>query len=472
LSDNSNDKNLNNIPDEEIQQEEILEDNAFINSDKDIMENDDTVLNISDDAENDGSYEYFEETEALEEATQYEENTIDESIDNTFYNSIIHRLIRSINEKVFKLKNTEPKKRAKIILSMSFCILLVILVITDFIPILPNAYNRFYVGNSYVIGETRGGVYDKMGKDIVYAGSGSIISFAPSMKCNFKIDTVTGLPRLETDGNNAIVHYKNSNEVYVITNGQNISNIKSSYNVTGATINDKGYYGFVSDESGYESCVEIYNPKGSSLYKWHTNNPVIDVSVSDNGQSMIASSYTADNSLMSGKLIFFDLGLSEPIKEVVTNSNIISEVKFIDNDVAIAFGDLYTAAYTSKGVMKWRIDYAGRNLKSYDISENGEIAFIFDRYNSELSESTLEIYNNSGRLKGRYESRDNIKYVSANNNCFLLSLDKKTVLLDSDGDVMKKRNSAIDFRHAVLFYNYNFAFSVSDSIAEIMSVNH
>ncbi len=381
---------------------------------------------------------------------------------------IIYRILRYIET----LKNTEPKKRLRIITSFGVCVLVVLLILTDFIPILPNAYNRFYVGNSYVIGETQGGVYDKIGKNIIYVGNGAIMSFAPDMTCNFKHEISPSSPRLETSGKNAVVYFKNSNKAVIITANENINDIELTETITGAAISKNGYYGFVTEEPGYKSCVNIFKPGGASLYKWHTNNPVIDISISENGRSMAAASYTIENNQMAGKLIFFDMKESEPVKEIVTSSNVISELCYINDDVVIAFGDLYTAAYTSKGVMKWRIDYAGRTLKTYDISPTGELAFVFDRYSSELSESTVELYSTSGRLMGKYESKDNVKYVSANNNCFLLSLDGQTVLLDDDADVMKKRMTEKDFRKAVLYYNYNFGFSVSDSVAETISVNH
>ena len=380
-----------------------------------------------------------------------------------YHKSFVKKIILRINDAVTELKNAEPKRRMKIISLYSSVVLILILILTDIIPILPNAFNRFYVGNSYVIGETQGGIYDKLGKNIIYVGNGSVMTFGPDMSCKFKKDTIVGVPKLETAGDNALIHYKDSNEAIVISNNSGFKKLEMTEEITGAAISKSGYYGFVTKEAGYKSCVNIYAPGGKSIYKWHTNNPVIDISVSTSGKNMVAASYTYESNAMSG---------NEPVKEVVTGSNVFSEVRFINDDVVVAFGDMYTAAYTYKGVMKWRVDYGGRTLKSYDFTDDGYIAFIFDRYTSEMSESTVEIYNSSGRLKGKFESKNNVKYVSANNGRFLLSLDRHTILLNSRGDVMKKRKTEKDFRKAVLYHNYNFAFSISDSVAEILSVNH
>ena len=124
---------------------------------------------------------------------------------------------------------------------------------------------------------------------------------------------------------------------------------------------------------------------------------------------------------------------------------------------------LYKVAYT----------YYENIVNNSDNNLNfNEIAFVFDRYSSSLSESTVELYDKNGNLQGIYDSKDNIKYISCNNGYVLLSLDRRTVLLDNDADVVKIKNTQNDFKKAVLFDNYNFAFSISDGNAEIMSVKH
>lgn len=503
MSDNTNDKNIYDDIEETVSDEineEISEESEAVSEPASSADEtpDEENHPVEDDEENIpaflSGYDFSDEEETNapelydnsdkdeEEAAEENDSQNTRKISNVvtlpvrnekkYHKSFAKKIILKINDAITELKNAEPKRRMKIISLYSSVLLIVILILTDIIPILPNAFNRFYVGNSYVIGETQGGIYDKLGKNIIYVGNGSVMSFGPDMSCNFKKETVVGVPKLETAGDNALIHYKDSNEAIVIANNSDFKKLEMTEEITGAAISESGYYGFVTKEPGYKSCVNIYAPGGKSIYKWHTNNPVIDISVSTSGKNMVAASYTYESNAMSGKLVFFDMNKNEPVKEVVTGSNVFSEVRFINDDVVVAFGDMYTAAYTYKGVMKWRVDYSGRTLKSYDFTDDGYIAFIFDRYTSEMSESTVEIYNSSGRLKGKFESKNNVKYVSANNGRFLLSLNRHTILLNTRGDVMKKRKTEKDFRKAVLYHNYNFAFSISDSVAEILSVNH
>lgn len=454
MSDNINDKNIN----EHIDQieEEITETEEVVSDDIPVNDTNDEAINEEEQTEKENVEEDAEEIAD----DVYEEESIDEKLSNKFRN-----LLYSINR-------IPTEKRVKVITFFSVIAFITLLILTDIIPILPNAYNRFYVGNSYVIAETQNAVFDKVNGNIVYAASGTIKSFGPNMDCKFSYDAPTGTPLIETNGSNAIVYYENSNDVFLITNGDVIKKINIEEKIKGAYVTSHNYYGIVRDEPGYVSCVEVFKKSGSSLYKWHTNSSIIDIAISESGKYMVASAYEADKNSASTRLIFFDLSIDKPIKEIVLGGNMISEVRFTNSDTVVAFGDIYTQAYSANGTPSWRIDYKGRIPKSYDIGKNSEIAFVFDRYSSSLSESTVELYDKNGNLQGIYDSKDNIKYISCNNGYVLLSLDRRTVLLDNDADVVKIKNTQNDFKKAVLFDNYNFAFSISDGNAEIMSVKH
>ncbi len=454
MSDNSKEEIMQNETEEEIQENEISPDDTP-------NENFESGM-LTQNAE-----EYDTDEDNLQ--TKHEDKVNDEA--SSYDETIISDVKSKVSDVYLKYRNTEPKKRRKITILSSLAVILALLILTDLIPILPNAYNRFYIGNSYTIGETQGGVYDKFGDDVIYAGNGTILSFGPDMDVKLNLTSPMGTPYLETNGDNAVIYYHDLSDAVVIRDGNIIKNITMNNPITAATVNANGYYGFVTDEPGYESFLSIYDKKDKSIYKWHTNHHIIDVSVSDNGDNMVAVSYD-DKNHISGKLIFLSMYKDTPLNELITDGNLISEIRFIDNDTAVAFGDMYTAAYTPEGVMKWRIDYNGRTLKNYDFGTDGSIAFVFDRYSSQLSESIVEIYNTNGGLKGRFESKDNIKYVSANNDCYLLSLDSETILLNDSARLKKRKATAKEYRRAVLYKNYNFAFSLSDSIAEILSVRH
>ena len=455
MQDNTNENNVNeNSIEPQIHDENLdLQDEGAVSDD--IEES--IQINPSDTVE---PQEMAEDDEVASDNNEVLVPEIQEDAEKSKYSSLVH-----IFNKI------APEKRLKVLISFSSVFLLILLIITDIIPILPNAYNRFYVGNTYSIGETQGATFEKCGKNIVYAGNGHVMVFGPDMSCKLKADSPSGVPMIETAQDNAIIYYKDTDDAVVILGNKHRS-LDFKHRIISATISKNGYYGIAYEEPGYKSCVEIFNKNGTSVYKWHTNNYIMDLSVSVDGKKMVATSYETASMAVSSKLIFFDLSSDKPVKEVKLNSAIVSEVRFADNKTVVAFGDMYTLAYSDSGAKLWQIDYNGRVPKSYDVSDDGCIAYVFDRYSSSLSESSVEVYTRDGHIKGTYNSTNNVKHISFNNGYILLSLDRQTVLLDDDGDVVKTKNTEKDFKQAVLYHNYNFAFSITDGVGEIMSVKH
>ncbi len=371
-----------------------------------------------------------------------------------------------------KIASDSKKKFIKNIVMILLAITFVLLILFDYIPILPNAYHRSYVGNTYTVGQTQSSDFDKFGDSVIYASNGSVMCFGPDMSLQSKINAYSGVPIVRTNGSYAIIYYKNSKNVLYISDKQNYRKSQASDTILSASVNKRGYYILVTTESGYNACLTAYDKSNKSIYKWHTNYDIIDSALSPDGKHMVAAVLDYSDTGVCSKLIFFDTTETKPIKEVKCDNNVVSEVYYFDNDNFIAFGNSYTAGFNSIGTQKWRIDYSGKNLKTYDIDSDGQFGLVFNKYNSDLSDSTVEIYNTDGKRKGLYNSKNNVRYISANNGYYLLSLDKETVLLDNGGVVVKIKDTDADFQKAVLYKNYNFAFSITDSVATLMSVKH
>ena len=123
--------------------------------DKNIYDNNDLV---SDDI-NKETPDNLEANEEIEQTRKIAKITaLQVKKEKSYHKSFAEKIIIKINDKISEIKNAEPKKRMKILSSYFALMLIIVLILTDIIPILPNAYNRFYVGNSFVIGETQGGV--------------------------------------------------------------------------------------------------------------------------------------------------------------------------------------------------------------------------------------------------------------------------------------------------------------------------
>ncbi len=430
------------IPDEEIQETEDAEEY-----------NDD-----------ESEYEYDEE-EVIEQEQDAQE-------DDDKSKGVLSAIRYYIASKIYAFSQLDKRKRRNRIVAFIAIVLLAVLIMTDIIPLLPNSYHRSYVGNQYTLGETRGSTATQYGKGVLYASPHSVMCFGPDMELISKVDTFPGTPLVRTNGDGAVIYTRNGNNALVMSSAKEYQLVDSKEEIISASVNDDGDYILVTKEAGYTACVSAYTSSMQLLYKWHTGNNVLDTALSPDSTDIVASVIEHSDTDVYSKLIFMNTGSKTPVKEVVLESNIAVELVFVDSGTVIAFGDSFTSAYTPNGNLKWQIDYEGKDLRTYDLSDDGNIAFLFSRYTSGLSQSRLELYNNRGRRTGAYDSAENVRAISVNNDYCLLALEDKTILTDNDGDVRKVKKHSATYSKLVLFQNYNFAFGINDSVAEIVSVKH
>ena len=385
---------------------------------------------------------------------------------------VLSKLRLFLANAIYSFLKLDKKKRNKLIATYTIVFVLVVLVLTDIIPVLPNSYHRSYVGNQYTVGDTGRSTIASYRKGVIYAHDGSVMCFGPDMKLLSEIDTFSGTPFVRTNGDGAIVYAKNGNKALVMTSEKNQKIVTSEETIISASVNEKGDHILVTKEAGYTACVSASDYDSKSIYKWHTGNNILDTAISPNGRSIVASVIEYSDTSLYTKLVFLDVTRKDPVMEIPLDSNLAMELVFFDDNTVLAIGDGFTTAYTPGGNQKWQIDYDGKLLKTYDISEDGTVAFLFNRYNSSLSESFVEIYSTRGKRVGSYQSSENVRSISLNNNYCLLVLDGFTVLLDSDGDVKKTKKLNKEYFGLELYQNYNFALGTASGVVETVSVRH
>ena len=460
--------NTDEEPDGTIEENSIVEDDEEIDEFLENEETDSQWITYSDDEEvcDENTNDAYEESEDVYDETDAE-TEVGENRKEHFRGLKLY-----LAGKIYEFNSLTKKQRTTRTTVFFAVLIFLILVMTDIIPILPNSYHRAYVGNDYVLGETVGSDVEKYGAGVIYATDGTVICFGPDMEIKKKISTFSGIPQINTKGESAIVYTKNGNNFLVMKNKDKYEMKAVNENIYSAKINADSDYILLTSEAGYKSCLTAYSSDHKLIYEWHTNKNVLDMAFSDNQNYIATSTIEFGDSGINTKLLFIETTTNTPISEYVIENQVISEVFYTHDNMLVAIGDTSAYGFTATGHQKWEIKYDGKNLKTYDYDEDGKIAFLFNKYNSELSESTIEIYSPSGRMRGKYESEENVTSISINNGYCLLLIDKGTALLDDGADLRKKKELKEDYQKIVLFDNYNFAFGIRDNIAEILSVKH
>lgn len=473
----NSDENADNVEDIEYS-EDIVEEKAQPESSSSRVDESDETSETGKNDENDVFSDELserdtsnDESESLAEKGDIDEVDLEipeeantEKLSSTFKVWLVTRLV--------KLRKANKKKLFGILALLIAVVVFAVLVFTDIIPILPNSYHRSYVGNQYKLGETQGSVFQSCGENVIYADNNRIICFGPDMSVKKEIEIFFDSPLIRVNDAGAIVYSPGERQAVVMMEKSGHRVVETEERIKKASVNSKGGYVIVAERAGFESLISAYGKSGNLLYERNTNKDVVDAVLSDDSKVLAVSNIEMSDDAVHSSLILLDTTRQESvISEIVHEDNLIVEL-YYHNSRFIAVGDRYTVCYNMSGKEMWRISYPDKECKSFDISEDGNLAFVFNRFNSEQSESYVEIYEFNGKKTGEYHSDKNIRSISVNNGYCLLSAPKSTILIDSDGKHCKTKQIPFDFEKVILYDNYNFGFVVNDRVCEVLSVNN
>jgi len=292
---------------------------------------------------------------------------------------------------------------------------------------------------------------NKYSGGVVLCGHDSIMGIDKDGQKIWNIPTNFSKPILSCSNNYILTADRNGKHGFVLSEGKIINNIETSDVIITAKINESGYYALAYKEKGYKAKVSVFSPKGEEIYAWYSSNyNVVDVSVSSDNKKMAVAVLDASGSNDLSGVLLFSFKSDEYILSGTSNDNLISSINYINNNV-VAVGDKKTLSISHKGEIYWEIDYKGRILQEYSIAS--DVAFGFTKGSVEgfYGGSVVEIYNKSGKLIGKHEIGDSIRYMDMEGNNVLVNAENGAVLLNDNGKVVKEIKPHKEIRKAVVF---------------------
>lgn len=308
-------------------------------------------------------------------------------------------------------------------------------------------------------------------KDGVVAAQADAVSLiTSSLSTAWEIPMVSTNPVIKTEGDYVLAYDMEANGAMVIQNGNPMEVPTDDAVITGS-INKNGYFALVTKEKGYKAQIIVYDPTGTVLYKWHSaDNYIIDVAISPSNQCLAAATLDFSKDVASGGLMLFQFSQEKPFAGQVLEGNLLMQVHFADKNTLLAVGDTAAAGFDALGNKLWDIDYGGKQLITYDISDNGNLALAFREQDSVMSGSVAKIYGTNGKEKGEYQCAEQITGVDAVGNDVLLSQARKLTLISARGGELKKLDVNRDIKEAVLFRDRKHALVVSGASAQVLQL--
>ena len=302
----------------------------------------------------------------------------------------------------------------------------------------------------------------------VFAKDGKISCYNTNQELQWEIDSSKTAPTIMTNGEYVLTYY-NKDKLAVVTNGAKTHKIKTDGNVIYGSVNKNGYCALIVEEDGFKSQIAVYDNKGKLKVKWHNSERYIaSVALSDNNKTLIASEIKLLDSDVNSSVLITDIRSELSFDEIDFKDSVICDLKFNSKNKFIAVLDDRTVCYSTGKNQKWRIDYAGKNLYTYDISNTNNIALVFDKDDSALSNSVVEFYNESGKQIGSYASESRIYKLDMQEKTSLIAYDRNIEVVNSKGRVISSGKLNVDIHDSIFMGNKKCALVLSGSGASLV----
>ena len=152
-----------------------------------------------------------------------------------------------------------------------------------------------------------------------------------------------------------------------------------SGDILSVTVNAAGYLAVSTEATtGYKGLVRVYNPRLEPLYEWYSGTGyLLTARVSSDGRSLVASSLTAEGSVLH----FFSLGSEDEQARFLAEDELILEFDYLTDGRMAAVTENRLILLDGTGRETSSYDFDGMYLTDYQIS--GDFATVFlSRYRS------------------------------------------------------------------------------------------
>ena len=328
------------------------------------------------------------------------------------------------------------KKKSNKKLYIILAILLLATIALIYINIVHSVYKKNLNLNAASIMnlEDSGYSFGKSGSNVIVCGQEGLTAINKNGEIAWKYESKTNEPLMSFAGNYILYTDLSGTKTELVSDGKCISTFEP-YEVINAKVNSSGYCALAAKERGYKSQVVVFNSKGERVFAWHsTKYYVIDALVSPDNKSLFVSALNFDEGTDSlCKLLYFTFSSDQPTVLSSGKDNLVSALAATSQSV-LAIGDNALYSYGRNGKTNFNIDYAGRTLQEFSVSDD-LIALGLTKTSVEgnLGGSVVETYSESGSRKGAYDTEYEIKFLDVDGKKVLVNAAEGAYILSDNG---------------------------------------
>ena len=295
--------------------------------------------------------------------------------------------------------------------------------------------------------------FQSLNSGLIYISDTSIVQLNHDCEKDFSEKHSFTNPLLKTSGIYTIVFNEGSDEYRIIYDKHKIHSGTQGTCITDCDINDSGDYCVLSDQTGYLSCLSVYNKSNEFVYSYSFSDYyAVSVSISKDGSKVAVGAMNSSDGRLVSKVYLLDVTKNEPIEVYTYEGQLIYEIKFIADDRFAVITDLLTSVVRSDGSKEIPYSYSSQILTAYDICYGKDIVLSLSKSDDGRSCSLITL-NSDGYEIGSFATDLKIVALDAAEDRTAVISYGKLSIYGSFGDLFGEWDIGTDVKSVIFPQN-------------------
>lgn len=286
------------------------------------------------------------------------------------------------------------------------------------------------------------------GNTLSYASDTSFVTVSSNASIIQNHQLNYAVPAMSSNGNNVIVYNLGGMTYDVGTINEITHTGQTEESIYVCDISSSGVYGVVTNTSGYQSKLYIYNNENKQIYAYSfADYYVTTLSINPSGTQCVATGISADNGTISGAIYVLDFSKEEPVSVNTISDNTIYKTEYLSSNEVCLIGNTASLILNIPDNKLLENSYNKMTLTSYSVNEStGTYAVSLSRSGDGHS-CSLQIFNSSGEKISEIETEHKIKastlfksniYILENNVVHCYDFNKNEISTGDAGNGAKQ----------------------------------
>jgi len=277
----------------------------------------------------------------------------------------------------------------------------------------------------------------------------------------------TTSPAVDIAGKYVMLADMNGKDVNVFKEDRLVTQIKTEREILSAKMNKNGYVAVATSELGYKGMITVYDKGGREIFRWHSGSGYIGgMDISSKDRIAVAQIMT-DKEKVYSKIISINMNKNGEVTNIAQSDGIVMEICFRDNGTFTAVSDGGVLGFSSGGKEIYNVNFGGRIIESYDISNENNMVFAFD---NGRNGTMVESYSSRGKCRGIYDAETKMRDFDVNGECIVIGTSDRLLRITPVGKLRNEIGIPHDVREIEIFGNRDRVVVVGGNSAELIKL--